>query len=326
MRNVLLFTTKGGAYFAKPLAEHLEMEVSNIKRGNFSNNEEFSRLVTTKRDSLTGCKAILVGGCHTAKDFWELIVTGHQLVAEGVHSMIVVCPWYRGARQDRAKKPGEAVMALINASLLKSIPHNSERNHFLFMDLHNSAAILGYFGGVCPAHEILSEPVLVESLRGLGIKKPRFATADLGRPDRTKNFACAYYGVEGDDNEEVRLACIDKDRGANGTQVVNVIGSELVKGRRLVTHDDIYDTGGTLCQAGDAYFGIGAISLDAVVPHFACSNKRAIQRFLDSRYGRIVTTNSHYMSQHRLVKQNPGRIIVNDITPLYAQKIQEILQ
>ena len=86
------------------------------------------------------------------------------------------------------------------------------------------------------------------------------------------------------------LAIIDKRRpGANETEVMNVIGD--VKGRPCLLVDDMVDTAGTLCTAGNALKQHGATHVYAYITHPVLSGP-AVERIEASDIDEVVVTDT----------------------------------
>src|SRR6202007_1588636 len=84
------------------------------------------------------------------------------------------------------------------------------------------------------------------------------------------------------------LAIIDKRRERAGvSEVMNIIGD--VKGRRCIMVDDIVDSAGTLCNAGEALMEAGASAVSAYVTHGVLSGG-AVARVVSSPLDSLVTT------------------------------------
>src|SRR5690606_39024636 len=86
------------------------------------------------------------------------------------------------------------------------------------------------------------------------------------------------------------LAIVDKRRDRPGeSEVMNVIGE--VHGKDCILIDDIVDSGGTLCTAGDALLANGATSVTAYITHGVLSGA-AVARITGSKLKELVITDS----------------------------------
>ena len=89
---------------------------------------------------------------------------------------------------------------------------------------------------------------------------------------------------------DAELAIIDKRRPrSNETEVMNVIGD--IGGRRCLLVDDMVDTAGTLCTAGEVLKERGATHVSAYITHAVLSGP-AIERIEASQIDEIVVTDT----------------------------------
>ena len=93
---------------------------------------------------------------------------------------------------------------------------------------------------------------------------------------------------------QTELVVLDKRRYAdNQAEVMNVIGD--VSGKNVVLYDDICDTAGSLCHAGEALLKKGAKSVYAAITHAVLSGP-AVERLAQSKFERIFFSDSIPMS------------------------------
>jgi ribose-phosphate pyrophosphokinase len=213
---------------------------------------------------------------------------------------------------ERAVLPGEAVTAKINARRLSGIPNSDRGNIFLMLDLHVSG-ILHYFEGDCLRYELYGEEILSNAINELKLKNFIFGTADLGRTKWVETFATKF---------KTDIVFIRKSREMEKTKVTNVIGE--VAGKDIIIYDDMTRSGGTLIKAAEAYLKNGARNIYAVLSHAAFNNKDIIKKLEASPIRKIITTNSHPMSQNILVKKSK-KFIIKDISPEFVKVIKKIL-
>ena len=96
-------------------------------------------------------------------------------------------------------------------------------------------------------------------------------------------------------------------------------------GRNVIIYDDMTRSAGTLIQAAKAYLERGATSVTAVLSHLALNDPSVVQMLLDSPIERIITTNSHPMSQIPEV-QTSDRFVVVDVHKIFVETIRELLE
>ncbi len=312
MKNLLIYGTESSAYFTKLIAGGLGTEPDNIIRGRFGDGELYHKLEIKDPSELFGRTAVFVGATNTDNDFDELEKIGNTLAAAGTARRIFIIPFFGYSTMERAVLPGEAVTAKINARRLSGIPNSDRGNVFLMLDLHVSG-ILHYFEGDCLRYELYGEEILAQAIKELGLKNFIFGTADLGRTKWVETFANKF---------KTEIVFIRKSRAMEKTKVTNVIGE--VAGRNIIIYDDMTRSGGTLIKAAEAYIKNGAKNIYAVLSHAAFNNEDIIKKLEDSPIKKIITTNSHPMSQHESVK-NSRKFIVKDIAPEFVKVIRKIL-
>ena len=320
MENVLIYSTEASRYFAELIARGLGLEVGEIERKKFGGIENYYRIGIDDRSDLIGKTAIFVGSTHTDENLLEIYDVSCALVGYGLARLILPIPFFGYSTMERAKKPGEVVTAKTRARILSTIPNGDLRNILLLLDLHVSG-MLNYFEGNCLRFELYAEKVLREKIQeclnekfsGEKLNDCVFASADLGRPKWVKTFA-KYF--------KTGLALVDKDREGEKTKTGKVMGK--VKNKIVIIYDDMNRGSGTLVDAAHEYLNCGAMKVYAVLSHLACNDKDAIKKLEESPIEKIITTNSHPMSQHPMV-QKSDKFIIADVSGEFVKIIQKIL-
>lgn len=310
--KVVIFSTESSLYFAKLIAIGLGIEVGIIERRNFGGCEYYYRLGIDNRDDLMGKTAIFVGSTHSDLELNELYRVGCALAALGTRQRIFVIPFLGYSTMERAKLPGEVVTAKVIARQLSSIPNTGLGNVFLMMDLHVSG-LVHYFEGDCTRYELYAERLLIKAIEDLGLKNFMFASADMGRPAWVLTFANHF---------KTGFALVNKTRKHEKTKVDAVVGK--VRGRKVVIYDDMTRSGGTLIDAARAYLKHGAKKVYAVLSHCALNDKSIVKKLNNSTIERVITTNSHPISQSAAVAKS-GKFEIVDVSPIFIQAIQKIL-
>jgi ribose-phosphate pyrophosphokinase len=85
------------------------------------------------------------------------------------------------------------------------------------------------------------------------------------------------------------VICDKERRKANEVRNITVIGD--VKGADVILVDDLVDTAGTLCKAGDALLEKGAKSVRAMCTHPVLSGK-AYENIEKSQLTELITTDT----------------------------------
>ena len=312
MKNLKIYSTVASRYFADLIADNLGLVVSEIDRRQFGDGELYHRISIEDEKELFGQTAIFVGSTYTDKDFDELEKIGHTLADLGIVKKIFIIPFFGYSTMEKAVLPGEAVAAKINARRLSNIPDAGQGNVFLMLDLHVSG-ILHYFEGNCLRYELYGQKILGQAIAELKLDKFISGTSDLGKTKWVEAFA---------DQFKTDIVFIRKSRHFSETKVLDVIGD--VTDKVVIIYDDMTRSGGTLIKAAQSYLERGAKKIYAVLSHLALNNEGVITELENSPIAKILTTNSHPMSQNSLVLKSK-KIIVKDISPEFVKIIKNLL-
>jgi ribose-phosphate pyrophosphokinase len=185
-----------------------------------------------------------------------------------------VVPYYGYARQDRKVSPRAPISAKMVADFLRV----AGAQRMVTVDLH-AGQIQGFFD--CPVDNLFAAPVFLEYLRVLNNGDVVFVSPDAGGVERTRAYAKRL---------NAGLAIVDKRRDApNQASAMNLIGE--VEGKTAVVLDDMIDTAGTLCAAGEALFRNGAKEVMACATHAVLSGS-AVERINDSVFNRVLVSDT----------------------------------
>lgn len=313
MKNIVsIFSTVSSQYFADLIARGLYLDATTpIDRKLFGGVEHYYRLGLEKREDLIGKTAVFVGSTHTDEDINELYRVGCALAGYGATRRIFVIPFFGYSTMERAKLPGEVITAKAIARQLSSIPNTGQGNVFLMLELHVSG-LVHYFEGDCLRYELRAADYLAKAVADLNLSNLIFASADMGRPALVSDFAKRF---------GAGIALIDKDREFEATTVRQVIGD--VRGKVVVIYDDMTRTAGTIVKAALAYLECGATEVYAVLSHCALNDDAAVKLLLESPIKKIITTNSHPMSQVVKVSE---RFIICDVSSEFVKIISRFIQ
>jgi ribose-phosphate pyrophosphokinase len=313
MNKTIFFSTEHSEYFARRVADCFNLPVTPMERRPFKGGERYYRIGISDRMDLMGRTAIFVGSTHTDEDLLELYRVGCALAGYGSSRRIFVIPFLGYSTMERAVKPGEIVTAKTVARMLSTIPNSGMGNVFLFLDLHVSG-LVHYFEGNCLRYELYAQKPLIAAIKGLRLNPENmvFGSADLGRPAWVRAFA-KHFGT--------KIAVIDKTREGEETEVEYVVGD--VRDKDVVIYDDMSRSSLSLAKAAKAYLADGAREVYAVLSHLALNDAEAVRQLTDSPIRKIITTNSHPMSQNSSLDKD--RFVVVDVCEIFAQAIQRLL-
>ena len=99
---------------------------------------------------------------------------------------------------------------------------------------------------------------------------------------------------------------------------MNIIGD--VKGRCCILHDDMVDSGGTLCNAAQALMDAGAGSVAAYITHGVLSGG-AVARVDNSALTELVITDSILPTDATM---DSSRIRILPVAPLIGEAVRRI--
>jgi ribose-phosphate pyrophosphokinase len=154
----------------------------------------------------------------------------------------------------------------------------------LTMDLH-AEQIQGFFR--CPVDNVYGSPILNDDIVACRYENLMVVSPDIGGVVRARAIAKQL--------DDAELAIIDKRRPrANEAQVMNLIGE--VEGRTCLLVDDMVDTAGTLCQAGNALKERGATKVVAYCTHAVLSGN-ALDNIRGSQLDELVVTDTIPLSE-----------------------------
>ena len=112
------------------------------------------------------------------------------------------------------------------------------------------------------------------------------------------------------------IALIDKSRDFETTKIAHVIGD--VRGKIVIIYDDMTRSAGTIIDAAKAYLDLGAIAVYVVLSHLALNDESIIAKLIAAPIVKIITTNSHPMSQHPLILGSE-KFVVADVSTGFAR-------
>tara|TARA_Y100000389_G_scaffold70756_1_gene67452 strand:- start:6497 stop:7429 length:933 start_codon:yes stop_codon:yes gene_type:complete len=284
---------------AKKIAENLNIDLLEANVTKFSDGEVYVEI----KENVRGEDIFIIQSTSfPANDnIMELLITIDALKRASAKRITTVIPYFGYARQDRKSLPRTP----ISAKLVADIITKSGADRVLTIDLH-AAQIQGFFD--IPVDNLFAAPIFAKDIKEqFKDKNPMIISPDVGGLVRARAIAKK---IDAD------LGIVDKRRPKAGvSEVMNIIGD--VTGKDCIIVDDIVDSGGTLCNAGEALMKSNANSVSAYITHGILSGK-AIERINNSSFDRIVITDS--IDQHKNVKLT-NKIRILSIANLFATAI-----
>jgi len=230
------------------------------------------------------------------KHLIELLLILETLTDMKNDKITAIIPYLAYARQDRRFKEGEAVSI---KTVLNAI-QRSGANSLIVIEPHK-AEELSYFNGEIkvadPTPEIAKE---IERK----VEKPFVLAPDRGALERAKRLA----------NElQCEYAFIEKERDRDTGEVrIKNLPDIKVKDMDVILIDDIISTGGTMIQAAQASYNLGAKKVIAAAFH-ALFIENAYERMMNSGIKEVITTNT--------LPQDPNKVTIVDVSPSIARKL-----
>ena len=284
---------------AEAIAAYLNVPLAKAQVRRFADMEVFVEI----QDNMRGEDVFIIQSTSfpTNDHLMELLILIDALRRASARRVTAVIPYYGYARQDR--KPGPRTP--ISAKLVANLIERAGADRVLTLDLH-AGQIQGFFD--IPTDNLFAAPVMVRDINErYGANDLIVVSPDVGGVVRARALA-KRIGAP--------IAIVDKRRERPGeSEVMNIIGD--VSGKRCIMVDDIVDSGGTLCNAGDALLDHGAEQVSAYITHGVLSGG-AVARITSSRLKELVITDSIQATEAVRVSRN---VRVLSIAPLIGEAI-----
>lgn len=248
------------------------MRPGKIDLGTFANGE----IKVVINENVRGHDVFVVQStCSPVNDnLMELLIIIDALIRASARRITAVIPYYGYARQDRKTRGREPITAKLVANLITK----AGAGRVLTMDLH-AGQIQGFFD--LPVDHLSAAPILSEYFVRKGLEDVVVVSPDLGSVARARDMAHKL---------KAGIAIVDKRRPEpNVAEVMNIIGK--VDGKTAILIDDMIDTAGSVCQAGDALIERGAKDVYACCTHPVLSPP-AMERIERSPIREVVVTNT----------------------------------
>lgn len=247
-RDFLLFSGTSHREFAERVATCLGVPLGKVLLEMFPDGEIGAQVL----ESVRGRDVFVLQSIARHPNFYlmELLILIDALRRASARSIIAVLPYYGYARQDRRGKGREPITAKLVADLLET----AGVTRVLTMDLH-AEQIQGFFS--IPVDNLYARPVLLESIRKMGLEQCVVVAPDVGSIKLARAFSESLKG---------EFAIVDKRRvNAKQVELSALIGD--VKDRDVLLVDDMCSTGSTLKTAAQVCRQFGAKRVCAAVTH-----------------------------------------------------------
>ncbi|MDN6179984.1 MAG: ribose-phosphate pyrophosphokinase [Halomonas subglaciescola] len=302
MSKLMVFAGNANPELAHKIAESLDSRMGSATVGQFSDGE----IAVEINENVRGKDVfILQSTCAPTNDnLMEMVLMIDALRRASAARITAVMPYYGYARQDRRVRSSRVP---ISAKVVADMMVKAGVDRVMTMDLH-ADQIQGFFD--VPVDNVYGSPILLDDIERQNYSDLIVVSPDVGGVVRARAIAKQL---------NVDLAIIDKRRPqANQAQVMHIIGE--IEGRTCVVVDDMIDTAGTLCKAGEALMERGATSVVAYATHAILSGP-AVDNITNSVLDEVVVADTIPLSESA---RRSGRIRQLSVAGLIAEAIRRV--
>ena len=295
-----LFTGNAHPGLAEEISSVMGKPLGKSEVKKFSDGEISVNLYETVRG--VDCYIIQSTNDPANDNLMEILIMIDAMKRASAGRINAVIPYYGYARQDRKAKARDPITAKLVADLLVA----AGADRVLTMDLH-AAQIQGYFN--IPVDHLLGMPVLIDYWKDKDIEDLVVVSPDHGSVTRARNMAQPL---------NCPIAIVDKRRPEpNKSEIMNIIGD--IEGKNCIIVDDMIDTAGTICNAGQALIDLGAKSVKACATHAVLSGP-ALERLEASPFEEVVFLNTIPIPEEKML----DKFKVLSVAPLFAEAMTRI--
>ena len=288
---------------ARAISSYMELPLTDVSVRRFADDEIFVEIHENVRGE---DMFIIQSTSYPVNDnLMELLICTDALRRASAKRITAVLPYFGYARQDRKPGPRTPISAKLVANMITA----AGADRVLTVDLH-AGQIQGFFD--IPTDNLYGAPVMsADILSRYGGEPMTVVSPDVGGVARARALAKRL--------DDAPLAIVDKRREKAGvSEVMNIIGN--VEGRFCILHDDMVDSGGTLCNAAAALMENGATQVVAYCTHGVLSGEAA-DRVTNSVLKELVITDSIQATD---VVNDAPNIRHLPIAPLLGEAIRRI--
>ena len=300
---IRIYAGMSGRPFAKRMCAYLGAQLGDSETIMFSEGNLFVRVNESIRDK----DVFLVQPIarRPNDELTELLFWIDAFKRSSANSVTAIIPYFSYAKGDKMDEPRVSIRARVCADCIEA----AGVDRVIFMDLH-AAQIQGFFKK--PVDHLRAEPLLTEYVKRTGIVDENLVVVspDAGSAKRARDFA-KQIGCP--------VAIGDKTRTdhSENAKVLEVIGE--VEGKNCLVVDDFSISGGTMVDIARGLKERGAKRIFGALSH-NCMNEKALNRFDDSPYEFVVTTDTVECPEAR---RHP-KIKIISAAPMFAQAVKLI--
>jgi ribose-phosphate pyrophosphokinase len=301
-KRLMVFAGRSHPDLAQAIANHLGVELGDVRLETFTNDETYCRY----EESIRGADVFLVqtGSNPVDRNLMELMLMIQAAKLASAKRITAVVPLFPYARQDRKARPREPISARLVADMLQL----AGADRVLTMDLH-AGQIQGFF--TIPVDHMTALPLFARHFRDLGLTGSGIVSVapDEGRAKMAVRFA---------EMIEAEFAIMHKTRPAHDQAEVTEITGR-VKDKTAIVGDDVIMTGGTLLAnvAALREQGVQAVWVYATHGVF-CGG--ALQKFHGAPIEGIVVTDTVPID----LLEKPPNMTILPVAQLLAETIMNV--
>lgn len=299
-KRLMVFSGTANLELAEGVAEHLGIELGNVKISKFANGEIYVRFL----ESVRGADVFIVQSVCAPVNaaLMELLIMVDAAKRASARTITAVVSHYGYARQDKKSAAREPITAKLVADLMTT----AGVDRVIAMDLHQGQ-IQGFFNQ--PVNHLTALPILADYFESLELQDMCVVSPDVGRAKACKKLS---------DMLGASLAIMHKGRPEhNVAEITHVIGE--VSGKNCIIADDMIDTAGSVTEGAKALMQKGAKSVYICATHGIFSGP-AYERIESSAAVEVVVTNTLPVSSEK----RGSKIRVLSVAPLFAHAIQNV--
>ncbi len=302
MQDIKVFSCSEAADgFTKEVCDNLGLEMGQISRMKFKNDNNFVQLLETVRDK--DVYFIQTTTPPVNERIMELLICIDAAKRASARRITVALPYFMYSRSDKKDQPRVPITAKLMAEIIEA----AGANRVISCDLHNPA-IQGYFNINCD--RLSAQSILQTYFKDKNFKNMVIVATDAGSSKKAYKYS-KFFGCP--------IAMIDKRREGNDDKAIasTVIGE--VEGKTAVVFDDEIDTAGSMMETAHVLKEFGAKEIYAGCTHGVLSGP-AIDRIKNSDFKEVVITNTIPLPKEKQI----DKIKVLSIAPLFAEAIRRL--
>jgi ribose-phosphate pyrophosphokinase len=299
-KRMMVFTGTANPEMADGIAQHLGIDLGDVRIRRFANGEIYVRYL----ESVRGADVFLVQSMSAPVNaaLMELLIMADAARRASARTITAVITHYGYARQDKKSAAREPITAKLVADLITV----AGVDRVITMDLHQGQ-IQGFFN--TPVNHLTALPILASYFEEKHLTDCCVVSPDVGRVKICKKLA---------DMLGSSLAIMHKGRPEhNVAEITHVIGD--VSGKTCIVTDDMIDTAGSIAAGAKALITKGAKEVYVAATHGIFSPP-AFERIADSPIVEVVVTNTLPVPED----QRSGKLHVLSVAPLFARAIQNV--